>query len=361
MRTLPFAFLLGSTLAAQPSGLPGVAALMDAEAAAGRFSGMALVAQGDKVLFQHSAGYAIRSLKVPVRSDTRFQLASLGKLFTTVAIGQLVEQGKVGLDDPITRFLPAHPEWAKVKVRHLLSHTAGFGSYWGPAFEAKRTSITTVKDYFPFFEREPLAFEPGSRFAYSNVGFILLGAIVEKASGEDFFAYVQAHVFTPAGMVDSGYFEADEDVPRLALGYMRPPGWPEGQPLRTHSQIKPFKGGPAGDAVSSARDLHRFMAALHAGRLLKPETTRRLWTPVVDRPTPPGGGTPGLRARYGLGFVVNEDAQGTLVGHTGGFPGTGTSCFLDPRTGLIALLLCNVDFMDSEKVDRAFRAALPRR
>ena len=359
---LPFLLpALVQVLSAQTTpGLQAVAALMDREAAAGRFSGTVLVAKGDQILLRHSAGFAVRSLKVPIRGNTRFQMASLGKLFTTVAIGQLVEQGRVSLDDSITRFLPEHPEWTKVKVRHLLAHTSGFGSYWGPKFEGKRTSIKAVKDYFPFFEKTPLTFEPGSRFDYSNVGFILLGAILEKATGQDFFDYVQGHVFNPAGMVDSGYFEADEDLPRLALGYMRPPDWPQGKPLRTHSQIKPFKGGPAGDAISTAPDLRRFMAALHSGNLLSPATIQRLWTPVNELPKSPGSSA-SSRSLYGLGFSIIQDAKGTLIGHTGGFPGTGTRCFLDPRTGFIAILLCNVDAQDSMAVDQAFRTTLAQR
>ncbi len=340
-----------------------VAALMESEARAGRFGGVALVAKGDQVLFEQASGLALRAESLPITRNTRFQLASLGKLFTTVAIGQLIEGGKVALEDPITKHLPeyaGHPGWSKVKVRHLLAHTSGFGTYWGPDFEARRTSLRAVKDYFPLFEKAPLAFEPGTKWAYSNVGFILLGAIVERASGEDYFAYVQKHVFEAAGMKDSGYFEADEDLPRMATGYTHEWG-PEGDPMpgpaRTHVQIKPFKGSPAGDSISTAPDLLRFARGLLQGRLLRPETFALLRAPVSDFPRRPGSG---ITDHYGLGFALLEDDRGWLVGHTGGFPGTTTSLFMDPASGLVCLLLSNVDGARAAPVDSLLQGALPR-
>ena len=165
-----------------------VADLMQVEALAGRFAGVALVARGDQVLFEHAAGDALRWAKLPILRNTRFQLASTGKLFTVVAIGQLIEQGRVALDDALTHWLPEHTAragWAKVTVRHLLAHTSGFGSYWGAEFALRRTSLKSVQDYFALFQDTPLAFEPGSRFEYSNVAFILLGAIIEQARGQD--------------------------------------------------------------------------------------------------------------------------------------------------------------------------------
>lgn len=336
-----------------------VADLMQVEALAGRFAGVALVARGDQVLFEHAAGDALRWAKLPILRNTRFQLASTGKLFTVVAIGQLIEQGRVALDDALTHWLPEHTAragWAKVTVRHLLAHTSGFGSYWGAEFALRRTSLKSVQDYFALFQDTPLAFRPGSRFEYSNVAFILLGAIIEQASGQDYFAYVQQHVFDPAGMVDSGFFEADEDTPNLAVGYTfrTLPDSARGQlSARTHTQLKPFKGNPAGDSVSTAPDLLRFAQALMAGRLLQRSTFDLFRQPINVMPAPPGAKT---LQRMGLGLITIDSTHGHPVGHNGGAAGTTTSLFMDPDSGLIAVLLAAVDQEECTPVSRALTA-----
>jgi CubicO group peptidase (beta-lactamase class C family) len=214
------------------------------EAAANRYAGVAIAAHAGEVIFDEAAGYALRSAKLPVTLDTRFQLASTGKLFTIIAIAQLLERGTVKLNDSLTKWLPefaAKSQWSKVSVRHLLGHTSGFGSFWGEKFVERRTSLKTVKDHFVLFEDSEPSFEPGTKFEYSNVGYILLGAIIERASQMDYFAFIQSQVFDRAGMHDSGYFEADEDIPNLACGYTYR-ALPEGArgvvQARTHTQLR---------------------------------------------------------------------------------------------------------------------------
>lgn len=165
-----------------------VASLMHDEAEADRFGGVALVVKGERVLLEQAVGHALRWAKLPINRDTRFALASASKLFTVVAIGQLIELGLVSLEDPVTKFLPEHAHrtgWSEVTLGHLLSHTSGFGSYWGPDLDARRTALVTVQAHFQPFEQTPLAFAPGTRFDYSNVGFILLGAVIERVTGQD--------------------------------------------------------------------------------------------------------------------------------------------------------------------------------
>lgn len=321
-----------------------VASLMREQAEAGTFGGMALVVQRDQVLLEQAAGYALRWAKLPIQRDTRFQLASTSKLFTVVAIGQLVEQGLVSLDDSITTFLTEHgqrPGWAEVTVGHLLTHTSGFGSFWGPSFDAQRLSMVTVQDHFKLFEQTPLAFAPGSRFDYSNVGYILLGAIIERVAAQDYFAYVQQHVFDPAGMRDSVYFEADEDTPNLAVGYTyrRLGDDPARGAARTHTHLKPFRGNPAGDGVSTAPDMVRFAQALMGGQLLRRATFDQFRVPLHAMASPPG--VPSIQ--IGHGFMVIEGDRATAVGHTGGHAGTSTSVWMDSTSGLISVLLANVD------------------
>lgn len=335
-----------------------VADLMDVEAKSERFGGVALVVKGDQVLLDKAVGYALRWAKLPIHCDTRFALASTSKLFTVVAIGQLVELGLVSLEDPITKFLPDHAHrtgWSDVRVRHLLAHTSGFGTYWGPNFDALRTSLIALHDYFQLFEQAPLAFAPGSKFDYSNVGFILLGAIVERVSAQDYFGYIQRHIFNPAGMLDSGFFEADADTPNLAVGYtyQRLGDDPTRGSARTHTHLKPFKGSPAGDAVSTAPDMVRFAQALLHEKLLKRGTLNQFFAPLNRMASPPG--LPPMQ--IGLGFMVIEGNQGTAVGHTGGHAGTSTFVLMEPTSGLISVLLANVDRLQAGAVNRLLMKA----
>jgi CubicO group peptidase (beta-lactamase class C family) len=347
----------------RPGDWKGLGAFVDSEAKQDRFSGVVLVARHGTVLLQKVEGFAHRGDGIPNTLDTRFNLASMGKLFTAVAIGQLVEQGKVGLDDPILKYLPEYkgqPGWDKVKVKHLLSHTAGFGSYWGPEFDAKRADIRAVKDYFPLFTGKPLAFEPGTRWSYSNVGFIILGAIIEKASGEDYFDYIQKHIFDPAGMKDSGYFELDRDTPRLAEGYFHPrddngkllgDAW-----LNDRLQVV-VKGGPAGGGYATAPDLMRFAEALMDGRLLKAETFKILTTAHAGFPKPPDSG---FEIAYGYGFDLETRGNQLIVGHNGGAPGIATDLLMEPATGTVAVMLGNLSPEDMGKVPGRIRQAWPR-
>lgn len=334
-----------------------VSSLMQREAATGRYAGVALVAVAGKVIFEDSAGLLLRSANLPIVRDTRFQLASTSKLFTVIAIAQLLERRVVSLDDSLTQWLPefsARIQWSKVKVRHLLGHTSGFGTYWGETFVQRRTSLRNVQDYFALFSDEQPSFEPGTRFEYSNVGYILLGAVIERASGVDYFSYVQTHIFDQAGMNDSGYFEADEDVPNLAFGYSYR-ALPEGSrgrvPPRLHTQLKPMRGSPAGDAISTAPDLVRFCQALLAGKLVDMPILEQLWQPLYPGPTPIGSNAV---YRMGLGFMSIESQFGNPVGHTGGFAGTTSSVFMDPRSSLVAVSLASVDREEAAPVNLAF-------
>lgn len=349
------ALLLPAFLAAQapaplpPGDWPGLQSRLAEAAKADRFSGVVYGVREDQVLVQGAYGLARRGDALPNTLATRFNLASLGKMFTAVAIGQLADQGKLSFEDPILKYLPEYksqPGWDKVRVKHLLSHTAGFGTYWGPGFDARRADIRAVKDYFPLFLGKPLAFEPGSRWEYSNVGFILLGAIVEKASGEDYFSYIQKHIFDPAGMKDSGFFELDHDTPRLATGYLHPRD-EEGRQLSSewlnNTLMEVAKGGPAGGGYATAPDLARFAEALMGGRLLKPETFRAMTTPHAVIPGPPGAP---MTLSYGYGFGIEQRGGQTLVGHNGGAPGDATDLLMEPATGRVLVLLSNLDPAD---------------
>lgn len=330
---------------------------MQREAAANRYAGVAIAAHAGEIFFEESVGFSLRSAKLPITRNTRFQLASTGKLFTIIAVAQLLEQGAVNLDDSLTKWIPefaGRGHCSKVTIRHLLGHTSGFGTYWGDKFVERRTLLKSVQDYFVLFEDAEPSFEPGTKFEYSNVGYILLGAVIERATQTDYFRFIQSQIFDRAGMHDSGYFEADEDVPNLAFGYTYR-ALPESSrgrvPARIHTQLKPMRGSPAGDAISTAPDLVRLCQALLAGRLVGLAVLAQLWQPLHAGPTPQGSSAV---FRMGLGFMTIDSRFGNPVGHTGGFAGTTTSVFMDPQSSLIAVTLASVDREEAAPISLAF-------
>ncbi len=291
-------------------------------AEAGEFSGVALLARGDTVLFHRAYGLASRRYNAPNTVDTRFNLASAGKMFTAVAIARLVEEGQLSYDDSIGQYLS--PLWVsnavgeEVRIRHLLSHTSGLGHYWD-GWDLYGNTIRELFDYKPLVSDE-LAFEPGSSWQYSNTGFLLLGVIIEKVTGKSYYDYVQEVVFDPAGMADSGFFEIDEPHPNLATGYFMEDGR-----VKNNLLLHGIRGSPAGGAWSTAADLHRFVVALLSDRLVSAESRELLWSPKPMSP------------QYGYGFQIADE----WIGHTGGFPGVGALVSYYPATGHTAVVLCN--------------------
>ncbi|HVJ80026.1 MAG TPA: serine hydrolase domain-containing protein [Planctomycetia bacterium] len=311
------------------------------------FSGAVLIAYRDQTLFARAAGLASRAWNQPNRTDTRFNLGSMNKMFTSIAIAQLVEKGKVALDDPIVKHLPDYPNAdaaKKVTVRHLLSHTSGLADYFNDKFmKASRDRFRKIEDYFPLFTGEKLQFEPGTRFRYSNAGFMVLGAIVQRASGMDYFDYVRQHIYQPAGMTGSDCFELDTDVPNLAVGYTRGPG----NQVKNNLFMHVIKGGPAGGGYSTVEDLHRFAIALCDGKLIRADTLKQ-WT------------TPGEKnARYAFGFQVSQVNQTKLIGHSGGFPGINSVLTVDLENGYVIAVMSNSD-SGAAAVEEKLKQLLPR-
>ncbi|HYP27351.1 MAG TPA: serine hydrolase domain-containing protein [Blastocatellia bacterium] len=284
-----------------------------------RFSGVVLVAKGDSVIFNKAYGMAEKVFGAPNKVDTKFNLGSMNKMFTSVAIAQLVQAGKLSYDDTLAKVLPEYPNKevaGKVKVHHLLTHTSGLGDFFKPEFFQNRERYRNPRDYFPIFANDALLFEPGTRWRYSNASFIVLGAVVEKISGENYFDYVREHIFKPAGMNDTGSFAMDEVTPNLAVGYTRfGAGDPLGlEPRRANWMSLPLKGSPAGGGYSTAPDLLRFAQALRRNKLLSPELSEKITSGSVDT----GQGGP---AKYGYGFSDELKGGKSVRGHSGGAPG----------------------------------------
>lgn len=323
------------------------------------FSGAVLIAKGDKILFEHAYGLASREYGVPNTIATKFNLASAGKMFTSVAIGKLVDEGKVAFGDPVSKYLDSswlEPAVARqVTVAELLDHTSGLPDYLGPAFlEKPQTAFVALDAYKPLMAHVRPTFPPGSRFSYSSTNFILLGAIIEKVTGESYWSFVRQVVFEPAGMTHSGPLDLREINHGYAQGYAKLP--PPPPPPRGRAQQESFrdtalamaaaersvtghgfefrnnifmhvvKGQPSGGSYSTAPDLLRFANALASGHLIKPSTLRLMTTPK-----PHVGG-------YAYGFQLMDGG----FGHTGGFPGISTVLIIYPD-GYRLIVLANID------------------
>lgn len=305
-------------------------ALVERACRSGAFSGAVEVAERGKVLFRHACGFANRRYDVPNRVDTRFNLASANKMFTAVALLQLAEQGALSLDDPLDRHLG--PEWLAPEVartitlRQLLAHRSGLGSYFNEAFfQASRDRFRELADFQALVKDEKPEFLPGEHFAYSNTGFLLLGAVLERRGQGGYFGQVQRQVFDRAGMARAGYEPMDVPVRDLAMHYVpgRPGDWVES----TWSHV--YRGGPAGGGYASVGDLTRFAAALHAGALLRPASQADAW--------------PRDGRFYGFGFELGWSGAGFVVGHSGGFPGINAQFDLYPDSGFSVAALANTE------------------
>jgi CubicO group peptidase (beta-lactamase class C family) len=284
-----------------------------AEAEAGRFSGVALVAHEGEVVAEHAFGWADRARGERATPETRFNIGSINKELTAVAILQLVAQGVVDLDAPIGTYLDGFPADVAeaVTVRHLLQHRSGWGHYWDhPTFVANEAETTEISDFLAFIRTTPLDFEPGTSEQYSNSGYEVLGGIVEAASGQRYADYVAEHITSPAGMTDAR--TAHDGDPGVATPYLG-----EG-----YDQPAPIAKAPsaAGGGYATARDLLRFQTALADGRLLGPEERNLLFsrftsTADVEPSLGIAGGSPGVNAvwewdapsSWSVVVVVNRD------------------------------------------------------
>ncbi len=294
-------------------------------------SGTVLIAREDEVLFTHVCGEASKRFHVPNNMDTRFNLGSMNKMFTATAIAQLAERGVLSYEDPISKYVDE--SWLPreitdiVTIHHLLSHTSGLGSYFNETYwNGSRELYRAVDDFKPLVQGEELAFEPGARYRYSNTGMLLLGVVIESATGGSYFDYIRANIYEPAGMTSSESYEMDYPVENLAIGY--DPDWQSEYGWQNNLYKHVIKGGPAGGGFSTVGDLHRFARALMNGQLVSRESLNTLWTDHS------GTG-------YGYGFGVGEGPLGRVVGHGGGFAGINAQLSMFVDAGYVVAVLSN--------------------
>jgi CubicO group peptidase (beta-lactamase class C family) len=322
-----------------------------------KLSGAVLVAKDGIAIASKAAGIANKVTGAPVVLNTKFNLGSLNKMFTAVAIAQLAQARRLSFDDPVSKHLPEYPNKEvadKVTIHQLLTHTSGMGMYWNEKFTAQREKLLTVAAHLPLFVGDPLLFAPGAKFQYSNSGYMVLGAIIEKVSGQDYYSYVQEHIYKPAGMTDTGFYEPGKEIPNLAIGYSKMS--PDGKPLeeaRDNTNTREVRGGPAGGGYSTVGDLVKFQTALRSSKLLNEEYTKIVTTGKVDAGGPIG------RYAYGFGDKIFEGKH--IVGHNGGSPGIAANFEMYPELGYTSVILMNADPPAMMPVIMGIRQRIPAR
>ncbi|MQX38094.1 serine hydrolase domain-containing protein [Roseospira navarrensis] len=317
-----------SDAAAARAVLDHVARLADADL----FSGAVLVGRHGRVLAEGAFGLANRDFSVPNTLGTRFNVASLTKSWTAVAICQLIEAGRLSLDDPLSRFLcyPDRESAERIRIRHLLSHTSGLGTYFNDAFDATpRGRVRDLDDFLALARDDRPAFEPGTAWHYSNIGMILLGKVIEAVTGTDYHSHVTEHVLRAAGMESAGFVELDHVNPGIAVGYHTT--WTTDGPVVTNALFEwAVRGAPDGCGYATVRDIWAFAEALRGGRLVSPGMVEAMTRAKPELASPD----------YGYGFAIHPERA--LFGHSGGL--IGASANLDitrAPDGWVIVVLAN--------------------
>jgi D-alanyl-D-alanine carboxypeptidase len=318
---------------------------IDKATSAGKFSGVWLWAKKGKVITSGARGKADRERGIDNTLNTRFRIGSMNKMFTAVATLQLVERGKLSLEDTIGELLPDYPNArvaSKVKVRHLLSHTGGTGDIFGPEFEAHRLELKTLQDYVKLYGERDLQFEPGTRWEYSNYGFLLLGVLIEKVSGKSYYDFIADNIYKVAGMTNSGSEPESVAVPNRSKGYMR-----DQFEMVSNEPTLPWRGTSAGGGYTTAADLMKFAGALSSNRLLKAATLAEAMRPQFTT------------GAYGFGFQIGRPDQASTYGHGGGANGMNAMLRVYPASRQAVIVLCNLDPPSASRMGDWLHARMP--
>jgi len=314
-----------------------VHALLDAHSAADRFSGAVLVAHGNQPLVTTARGYAIHPNVLPNQPDTKFNIASITKMLTAVAVMQLVAGGKLDLHTPIATYTSDLPYADQITIHQLLTHTAGFGRYWNDAYRAARSDLRTVTDYLKLFATTPLEFPPSTRHRYGNTGYVVLGAVIEHVTGKSYYDHMRQSIYQPAAMYDTDHYELDLPIANCAVGYTNN-NWfgPTDGQRRANQFIYAVKGSPAEHCFSTVYDLFHFFQALQTQRLLDAQYTDLCLTPNTAAEQP--------GVSFGYGFQIIDDGQhGRVIGHGGRALGGDAFALMYRDLGYIVIVLSNYD------------------
>ena len=289
-----------------------------------------LVARGGKIIRAEGFGLANVELQVPVKPETVFQSGSVGKQFTATAVMMLVEEGKVGLDDPLTKYFADAPaSWKDVTVRELLSHTAGFGDY-PEKFDFRKD--WTEDEELQLVESIPLAYPPGTKWEYSNLGYLTLGVLIHRVTGEFYGDFLQQRIFQPLGMQTTRIISEADIVPNRAAGYRLVKG-----ELKNQEWVAPTVNTTAdGSLYFSILDLAKWDAALYTEKLLKHSTLEQMWTPANLKNGQPN------KDGYGFAWVVGERHGHRVISHGGAWQGFETTIARYVNDQLTVVVLTNL-------------------
>ena len=272
-----------------------------------KFMGSVLVARGDTVLFSKGYGFANLEWDIPDSPATKYRLGSVTKQFTAASILLLEERGKLSIHDPVKKYLPDAPAaWDKITIFNLLTHTSGIPNFTSfPDYPSTEPFAANPEKLVSRFRDKPLDFQPGEKFSYSNSGYVLLGYLLEKVSGEKYSQFLQENIFTPLGMKDSGYDSNSAIIAHRAVGYAPGPNGPVNAGYIDMSI--PFS---AGALYSTTEDLLRWERGLFGGKILSPSSLEKMTAPFKDD--------------YALGVVVHTVKDGKMIEHGGGIEGFNT-------------------------------------
>ena len=269
-----------------------------------QFSGCVLIAKDGKPFYAKAFGEADKDFHVKNNLQTKFNIGSIGKTFTGTSIMQLAQQGKLSVDDPVTKYLPDFPFGDEIKIHHLLTHTSGTFNYFAhPEFSNKISTIRSVNDALPLIYDQQLQFDtPGERFSYSNSGIVILGAVIEAVSGQSYSDYIQENIMKPLGMTDTGINYLDEVIENRAVGYDKNP---TGKFSRNIFRVPPANAD--GGIETTVEDLLKFDQALYGEKLLNNEFKNKMFTPFKNN--------------YGYCWRISQEHGRLMIGHSGGAPG----------------------------------------
>jgi len=296
------------------------------------FSGTVLVAREGKIIYREDVGLADREHHISIGRETKFELASLSKIFTAVLVLQLAESGKIKLDAPVSEYVPelARSDAGNISIHHLLSHTSGIQDFVGlncPFAEWTR------KEFMEGLNKTPIAFKAGSRFEYASSTYVLLRFIIEQATGHSYEQNIRDRIFRPAGMIDSGIVKNNGILPNRAMGYVgTQEGYTNGLPIINHEI---FIG--AASVYSTATDLLKFDLALNTELLLSAASKEKMFT-IVEAP-------------YGYGWFISEDGtRGKIVSHGGDIFGYTSLIERRLKDKTLILILSNQQSVDREAI-----------
>ena len=286
-----------------------------------------LVVRDGKIMKQQGYGFANVELQAPVKPETLFQSGSMGKQFTATAVLMLVEEGKVGLDDPLVKYFPDAPaSWNQVKVRHLLSHTGGFGDY-PKKFDFRKDH--TEDELLKIVEGIPLGFEPGTKWSYSNLGYLTLGVLIHRVTGQFYGDFLQERIFKPLGMSTTRIINEAAIIPNRSSGYELVK-----RQLENQEWVSPTLNTTAdGSLYFSVVDLAKWDASLNERKLLKPSSYELMWTPVKLSDGKPN------KDGYGFGWFIHDDHGHHVIEHAGAWQGftSNISRYVDDKLTVVVL------------------------